>query len=539
VITTIAGDGRCQYSGDNGPATSAQLCMPNGVVVDSAGNLYVADTGNHRIRKVSNGVITTVAGNGTRGYSGDNGPATSAQLNLPSSVAVDSAGNLYITDIYSNRVRKVSNGVITTFAGSGAEEYWGDNGPATNAGLKRPSRIAIDSAGNLYIADTGHYRIRKVSNGVITTIAGNGSNGYFGDNGPATSAALSEPRGIALDALGNVYFTDSTNQRVRVLTPGASSCRQSVSTTDLGVAAAGGTLALSIQTDSNCAWSLSGLPAWLTVSGSSQGIGPAIVNLVANANAGGSRTGLVAVGSVSVPIRQVDAAACGGSSSCVVRSLPHLAFGGEWTTVLSAVSSGTGEGSYSISFYGDNGASVALPFTGWLGNLSRLTDSVPAQGMQYYEAENPSAPVQAGWGLVATDASVTFHAILRRRTADGHFYGAAVPSSGGYSTFVVPFDATTFAPAGMPMFIGLAINNFNPSVAANVVCTARDQLGAILPNAISIPSLSPLGHYSDYKYPALTGKRGTLTCTADTLVSAIALRSIGSDAFSTLPVIVK
>jgi len=112
---------------------------------------------------------------------------------------------------------------------------------------------------------------------------------------------------------------------------------------------------------------------------------------------------------------------------------------------------------------------VALPFTGGLGNLSTLSDSVPAQGLKYYEAENPSAPVQAGWGLVTSDASVTVHAIFRRHTASGAFYEAAVPSSAAYSSFVVPFDATAFAPAGAPMFIGLAINNFNPSAAANVV----------------------------------------------------------------------
>ncbi len=185
------------------------------------------------------------------------------------------------------------------------------------------------------------------------------------------------------------------------------------------MAAAGGTLTLSIQTGSNCSWSLTGLPAWLTVSGSSQGTGPATVSLVASNNSGGSRTGVFTVGGVSVPIRQPDAAACGGSSSCIVRSLPHLAFGGEWTTGLSAISSGTAAGSYSVSFYGDNGASVALPFTGGLGNLSTLSDSVPAQGLKYYEAENPSAPVQAGWGLVTTDASVTVQAIFRRHTAGG------------------------------------------------------------------------------------------------------------------------
>jgi uncharacterized protein (TIGR03437 family) len=164
-------------------------------------------------------VITTVAGNGTRGFSGDNGPATSAQLYGPCGVAVDAAGNLYIADTYNQRIRKVSNGVITTVAGNGTYGFSGDNGPATSAQLKNPWGIALDSAGNLYIADTSSQRIRKVSNGVIATVAGNGTPGFSGDNGPATSAQLYGPTGVAVDSAGNVYIADYFNNRIRVLTP--------------------------------------------------------------------------------------------------------------------------------------------------------------------------------------------------------------------------------------------------------------------------------------------------------------------------------
>ena len=215
VVTTVAGNGSCCFSGDNGPATSAQL-DPWGIAADSAGNLFIADWQNHRVRKVSNGVITTVAGNGTRGFSGDNGPASSAQLNYPEAVTVDAAGNLYIADSQNNVIRKVSNGVITTVAGNGTAGFSGDGGPATNAELDFPQGIAVDTAGNLYIADSG--RVRKVSNGVITTIAGNGTAGFGGDGGAATSAAVS-PVAIAADASGNVYVSDSGNNRIRVLTP--------------------------------------------------------------------------------------------------------------------------------------------------------------------------------------------------------------------------------------------------------------------------------------------------------------------------------
>ena len=226
VITTVAGSGLTgtvtqYFSGDNGPATNALLNRPVGVAVDSDGNLYIADSGNYRIRKVSKGIITTVAGDGTRGFGGDNGPATSAQFDNPRSLATDTSGNLYIADAFNNRIRKVSNGVITTIAGSGtctgsqACGNGGDNGPATSAQLDHPVSIAVDAAGNLYIADSFNNRIRKVLNGVITTTAGTGTPGYSGDGGPATSAELSDPFGVAVDSNGNLYIADVINNRIR------------------------------------------------------------------------------------------------------------------------------------------------------------------------------------------------------------------------------------------------------------------------------------------------------------------------------------
>jgi uncharacterized protein (TIGR03437 family) len=219
VIATVAGNGMEGFSGDNGPATSAQMGQPVGIAVDAAGNLYIADQGNNRIRKVSGRVIATVAGNGTAGFSGDGGPATAAQLSNPAGIAVDSAGNLYIADSYNQRIRKVSGGVITTVAGSGTFGLIGDNGPATSAWLNFPQGVAVDAAGNLYIADTYNNRIRRVSNGVITTVAGNGTPALSGDNGPAASAALNQPQGIAVDSADNLYFADTNDNRIRLLTP--------------------------------------------------------------------------------------------------------------------------------------------------------------------------------------------------------------------------------------------------------------------------------------------------------------------------------
>ncbi len=224
IITTVAGDGNAAFSGDNGPATSASLNFPTEVVVDGAGNLFIADTSNNRVRKVdSGGTITTVAGNGTSGFSGDGGPATSASLAGPDSAALDGAGNLFIADTSNQRVRKVDHAtqVISTVAGNGTAGFSGDGGPATSASLFNPFAVGMDATGNMWIADFGNNRVRKVTaNGIITTVAGNGTAGFSGDGGPAGSASLNSPAGLALDSLGNFFIADSGNNRIRrVVTP--------------------------------------------------------------------------------------------------------------------------------------------------------------------------------------------------------------------------------------------------------------------------------------------------------------------------------
>lgn len=265
TISTIAGNGTAGFSGDGGAPTSAQLSGPLGLALDSSGNLYIVDSVNDRVRKISGGNITTVAGNGTGGFSGDGKAATSAEMLDPAGVALDSSGNIYIADTANHVIREVtvSNGNISTIAGTNTGGYTGDGGAATSAELDSPTDVAVDSSGNVFIADSGNHVIREVSgggintiagnvpnyfihdpesvvldssgdlyisepngykiteysNGVLTLIGGNGVIGFTGDNGPAVDASFDEPTGIALDSNGFLYVCDTDNNRIRKIAP--------------------------------------------------------------------------------------------------------------------------------------------------------------------------------------------------------------------------------------------------------------------------------------------------------------------------------
>jgi len=254
IISTVAGKGESGFSGDGGPATTATLAAPFGVALDSAGNLYIADSRNNRVRKIvaGTGIISTIAGNGTRGFSGDGGPATAAGLLDPEGLVVDAIGNVYVADTQNNRIRKITvgSGIISTVVGNGMSEFSGDGGPATAAGLFNPGGVAVDTAENLYIADSVNSRIRKVaaSTGIISTVAGTGGgcggppNPPCGYGGPATNTALSLPHGVAVDTSGNLYVADSWGERV-------------------GKIGAGSTTILLVAGNSNPAFSGDGTPA--------------------------------------------------------------------------------------------------------------------------------------------------------------------------------------------------------------------------------------------------------------------------------------
>jgi trimeric autotransporter adhesin len=371
VITTIAGGGTAL--GDGGNPNGAQLFQPEAVAVDSSGNVYIADTGASRVRKVSGNVITTVAGTGTAGFSGDGGPATSAQLGWPVGLAVDTNGNLYIADQFSNRVRvistagiistfagggastgdgivatgaqispaglavdaannvyiadtlshkvrKIVGGLITTVAGSGTASFSGDGGQAINAGMS-PIAVRVDAAGNIYIVDLFNSRIRKVSaSGIVTTIAGNGQFGFSGDGAVATNSVMDLPEDIAVDSAGNIYIADTGNNRIRVIANGTTSgCTYTLSPTSLQPTASGGTFPVGIQTTSSCAWSVTGLPTWITVSGPSSGTGPATVNLVVAANTGAAQNATLTIAGTSFSVNQG-----GTSTTCTFTLSPNV-----------------------------------------------------------------------------------------------------------------------------------------------------------------------------------------------------------------------
>jgi sugar lactone lactonase YvrE len=217
IITTIAGTGKFTSDGDGGPATAAGLKSPKGITFDLSGNLLIADSANNQIRKVdTQGTITTIAGTGDAGYSGDGGPATAAKLEAPRTIAVGPSGDIYIAEPNVHRIRKVdTKGIISTLAGTSKAGFSGDGGPAGEAQLNMPRGVGVDGADNVYIADSLNHRIRKVTDGVITTIAGTGVKGYSGDGGPATEARFFTPRAVDADRSGDLYVADTYNNRIR------------------------------------------------------------------------------------------------------------------------------------------------------------------------------------------------------------------------------------------------------------------------------------------------------------------------------------
>ncbi|OQW90947.1 MAG: hypothetical protein BWK78_05825, partial [Thiotrichaceae bacterium IS1] len=381
IITTVAGNGEYGFSGDGGPAINAEL-GPDDIILDQSDNLYIVDDNNNYIRKVDTaGNISTIAGNGKYGFSGDGGPATSAQFSRVEGIAVDSNGNLYINDSSNYRIRKVDTaGIVSTIAGNGTRGFSGDGGHATGAQLN-PSDIAIDSNGNLYLAERSNHRIRKVDvTGIISTVAGNGTYGFSGDGGIAISAQLAYPEGVAIDSNGRLYIADSSNKRIRKVTfDHIMPCSQTYTVTPITVThsynAETGTITVNAPID--CHWTTTSNEGWISLTSEENGQGSGTVTYSVSDNIGmmvgpgmptksKGRSGTITIAGQTVTINQVGEADCtytvtpttvthgyGTETGDITLTAPegcpwNATSDTDWITILSEKGKGEGTVTYSV-----------------------------------------------------------------------------------------------------------------------------------------------------------------------------------------------
>lgn len=443
AVSTVAGTGQPGYAGDGGPAAAASLKRPYGVAVDASGNLFIADSYNNVVRRVAaNGIITTVAGTGAAGYSGDGGPAARAQLNRPESLAVDASGTLYIADTFNSVVRKVGqDGTIITVAGNGTKGFSGDGGPAASASLNMPTGVAVDAAGDLFISDFGNQRVRLVgTSGTITTYAGTGVASGGGDEGPAASAGLNCTFGIAVDASGNLYIADSGNFKVRMVegasyslptsaitSPGNGTAVSSQAVSITGTAsAANGVAFVEVSTDGGETWSqAAGTTNWsyswtpkaggryvllsratdaagktgtvmgyakikVNMSGAGQAApqsAPAPQAAAAPVTASAATPGIYGPGIQSVSLQETAVGKYASNVQCGLRfrarhtgSIASVLQYLIWSTAKSGYDAGTGGSAFKVELRADDGSSSHLPSS---TVLASTTYANPMQGSHF------------------------------------------------------------------------------------------------------------------------------------------------------------
>src|SRR5579863_6173505 len=528
-VMTIAGNGSAAFAGDGGPAASAALNFPCGLAIDSAGGIYIADAANIRIRRVSpGGIISTFAGNGIPGSSGDGGPALSASLSDVAGVALDATGNLYFGDASNRRVRKVTPaGIISTVAGTGTQGFSGDGGPATNATLNRPTFIVVDAVGNLYISDSSNQRIRRVDvGGTITTIAGNGLIGFSGDGGLAISASLAFPLGIAMDKAGNLYIADANNHRIRRVNPGGIISTVAGNGIEGFSGDRGLATSASLNYPEDVAFDGSGNlfiadsannrirkvdPAGVisTVAGTAingfSGDGGPAVEAVLNFPLGlaiNTAGGVYLADRANNRIREI-------SANPAARIISHMANGQGWKTTILLVNADTHTASFTLNFRADNGSPLILPLLED-GTTASVAGTIAPGQLRVIESNGLGSAISEGWAeLVTSDAIGGTGIFTASATNLPPSEAAAELHSIGSTQLIIPFDNTSGA---LAFSTGIALANPSQQVAVAGV-TFTDESGQNIPVARSQITVPGDGHAASVlstDFPEVNGKRGTI-----------------------------
>jgi len=457
IITTVAGTGTQGFAGDGGAATSALLDSPAGVALDSSGNIYIADTHNNRIREVlaSTGVISTIAGTGVNGFSGDGAAATAATLSYPTAVAVDTAGNVYIADTNNHRIRKIIGTTISTVAGNGDQAYEGDNVLATTTGLDTPNGVAVDASFNIYIGDTHNQRVRLVTaaTGFITTFAGTGVKTYTADGGAATGAALARPRGVAVSPNGTILIADSDNDRVRTVTGGT-----------INTAVGNGTQGFAGDTGLATAATIDTPRAVAATAGNNVVVSDTSNQRVREVDGNGDLITIAGLG------------ATGTESLVLSTTASTVVYGTGSLTATFSFGSNTATGN--VTFYDVTGAgpvAVGLPVA-LSSNKATFSTSTLSVGKHFIEAVYPGDPNNATAASGQYEITVTPLAITATATPISVAFGAPIPTLTGTLTGVLAQDSgnvtavfSTTAAQGSP--VGVYPITVTLTAAANVTIT--------------------------------------------------------------------